>query len=52
MAVEGKLPFGVDPWRALVAEARVGGFQAGHHSREYEAAYHPAYRVVAGSLVP
>jgi len=52
MVAEGKLPFTVEPWRALVATARTGGFQALHHSPAYEAAYHPAYRVVAGGLVP
>jgi hypothetical protein len=52
MVIEGKLPFAVDPWRALVAEARADGFAARHHSAGYETAYHPAYRVVAGSLVP
>ena len=52
MVAEGKLPFLVGPWRALVREARAGGYQAIHHSPAYEAAYHPAYRVVAGGLVP
>ena len=52
MVAEGKLPFLVGPSRALVREARAGGYQATHHSPAYEAAYHPAYRVVAGGLVP
>lgn len=52
LAAEGKLPFMVGPWRALVTAERVGGYQAIHHSAAYEAAYHPAYRVVAGGLVP
>ena len=52
MVAEGKLPFPVKPWRALVAAQRAGGYPAIHHSEAYESAYHPAYRVVAGGLVP
>lgn len=52
LVAEGKLPFTVEPWRALVTSARAGGYQAIHHSPVYEAAYHPAYRVLAGGLVP
>lgn len=35
-------------WRALDAEARAKGFPAWHHSAPYEAAKHPAYRVLTG----
>jgi hypothetical protein len=52
MVAEGKLPFTVEPWRAVVTAQRAAGYQAIHHSAGYEAAYHPAYRVVAGGLVP
>lgn len=52
MVAEGKLPFTVEPWRALVTAERARGYEAIHHSAAYEAAYHPAYRVVAGGLVP
>lgn len=52
MAGEGALPFGAAAWRDLVAGQRRNGFPAVHHSASYEMAYHPAYRVVQGSLVP
>lgn len=48
----GGAPFRAAPWRALVEKQRGEGFPAVHHSPEYEAAYHPAYRVVAGPLIP
>lgn len=52
MAGEGSLPFDGRVWRELVAARRKEGFPAVHHSASYEMAYHPAYRVVQGSLVP
>lgn len=52
MAKEGGLPFGAVAWRDLVVGQRRGGYPAVHHSPSYEVAYHPAYRVVQGSLVP
>jgi len=52
IVAEGKLAFPIERWRALVDSARAGGFKAGDHSAGYEAAYRPAYRVVAGGLVP
>jgi hypothetical protein len=52
MAGEGALPFGAPAWRDLVAGQRRNGFPAVHHSASYEIAYHPAYRVVQGALVP
>ena len=48
----GGAPFKAPAWRALVETKRSEGFPAVHHSAEYEAAYHPAYRVVAGPLIP
>jgi len=39
-------------WRAFVEELIEGGLPAVHHSEAFMAAYAPAYRVVAGPLVP
>ena len=44
--------FTVDRWSAYTDSLRTAGYPAIHHSDGYERAYHPAYRVVAGSLVP
>jgi hypothetical protein len=52
MAGEGSLPFDRGIWREMVAVRRKEGFPAVHHSAAYETAYHPAYRVVQGALVP
>jgi hypothetical protein len=52
MVREGGLPFGAAAWRDLVEGQRRGGFPAVHHSPSYEMAYHPAYRVVQGALLP
>ena len=35
----------------LFGEARAAGYPAMHHSETFESAYHPAYRVVAVTLV-
>lgn len=42
----------VDSVDRLFGKARVEGFPAMHHSEAYEAAYHPAYRVVSVALMP
>lgn len=52
LVASGPAPFTATAWRALVEKERGEGFPAIHHSPEYEAAYHPAYRVVAGPLIP
>ena len=52
LAARGELPFGAATWREQVAGARRGGYPAVHHSDAFVLAYRPAYRVVAGSLVP
>lgn len=52
LVAAGGLPFEAPAWRTLVEKERSAGFPAGDHSPEYEAAYHPAYRVVAGPLIP
>lgn len=48
----GRAPFQAPAWRTLVEKERGEGFPAIDHSSGYEAAYHPAYRVVAGPLIP
>ena len=52
LAARGELPFGAASWREQVEGARRGGYPAVHHSDAFVLAYRPAYRVVAGSLVP
>jgi hypothetical protein len=52
MIAAGGARFPVTAWRDLVQKRRLEGYPAVHHSEEYAAAYRPAYRVVAGSLIP
>lgn len=52
MVAAGRAPFSVDAWRELVRRKRQEGYPAGEHSPSYTDAYRPAYRVVAGPLVP
>jgi hypothetical protein len=52
LATRGELPFGAAAWRDQVDGARRGGYPAVHHSDTFVQAYRPAYRVVAGDLVP
>lgn len=52
VAAEGALPFRAPAWRELVEAQRRGNYPAVHHSDAFILAYRPAYRVVAGSLVP
>jgi hypothetical protein len=52
LAREGPLAFGVADVRSLVARMKAVGFPAVHHSAVFEAAYHPAYRVVARAFLP
>lgn len=52
LAGHGELPFGAVRWRDLVEGHRRSGFPAVHHSESYLLAYRPAYRVVAGPVVP
>lgn len=44
--------FTVARWHQFTDSLRKAGYPAIHHSPGYEQAYHPAYRVVAGPLVP
>ena len=46
-AEAGTLPFSRDAMAAFLAEQAEAGYPAMHHSEQYEAAYAPAYRVVA-----
>ncbi len=46
-AEAGILPFSRDATAAFLAEQAEAGYPAMHHSAQYEAAYAPAYRVVA-----
>jgi len=39
-------------WRSFVARMAGAGLPMMHHSEPFEAVYRPAYRVVAGDLVP
>lgn len=52
LAARGELPFGAAAWRDQVEGARRGGFPAVHHSDAFIQAYRPAYRVIAGGLLP
>lgn len=40
----------VDEWRRVDEICRTPGYPPIHHSRSYEAAHHPAYRVLPGTL--
>lgn len=44
--------FTIGSWSQFTDSLRKAGYPAIHHSPGYEQAYHPAYRVVAGPLVP
>jgi hypothetical protein len=55
-AVRQMTASGVTSWSAasvdrLLGETRAAGYPAMHHSDAFEAAYHPAYRVVSVTLV-
>lgn len=52
LARTGALPFREATWRELVEGQRRADFPAVHHSDAFVQAYRPAYRVVAGALVP
>jgi len=51
MTAAHETPWAVDSVYRMFGEARAAGYPAVHHSDAFEAAYHPAYRVVAVSLV-
>jgi hypothetical protein len=49
---DGLLAFNAADVRSLIARMKAVGFPAVHHSAVFEAAYHPAYRVVARAFLP
>jgi len=51
MADAGLMPFAGAQWAEFCATLGREGYPAMHHSTVYEAAYHPAYRVVAREFV-
>jgi len=52
LAREGLFAFDEADVRGLVARMKAVGFPAVHHSAVFEAAYRPAYRVVARAFLP
>ncbi len=46
MAASGELPFAWDELEGFFAKMEAKRFPAMHHSKAYQAAYHPAYRVI------
>ena len=51
MTASGTTSWTADSVERLLAETRAAGYPAMHHSDAFEAAYHPAYRVVSVTLV-
>ena len=51
MTASGETGWAADSVDRLFAEAQAAGYPAMHHSDAFEAAYHPAYRVVSVTLV-
>jgi hypothetical protein len=49
-ASRGAVPFDAAGLRSFAAARKAEGYPAVHHSTEYEARYHPAYRVVLREL--
>lgn len=52
MAASGALPFHPDTMAVFMAAMKEAGYPAVHHSDAYNAAYRPAYRVVAIDYMP
>jgi hypothetical protein len=52
MASAGEVPLARTALHEYFERMRVRGYPAVEHSGAYEAAYHPAYRVVLGALLP
>jgi hypothetical protein len=52
LAADGELPLPAAPLSRYFARMKAAGYPAADHSAAYEAAYHPAYRVVLGALLP
>ncbi|MBQ2271399.1 MAG: hypothetical protein II335_06370, partial [Firmicutes bacterium] len=51
MVRSGELPFDFEGFALAVSEWKEAGYPAVHHSEEFRAMYHPAYRVVAEQYV-
>jgi hypothetical protein len=51
MTGSGETGWSRDDVDRLLGEAQAAGYPAMHHSDAFEAAYHPAYRVVSVTLV-
>jgi hypothetical protein len=51
LADDAIIPFEVKDVKIYFQEMEKKNFPAVHHSKRYEEFYHPAYRVIAGSLV-
>lgn len=51
MVRKGELPFGFEEFKIAVSEWKNAEYPAVHHSEEFRAIYHPAYRVVAEQYV-
>jgi len=52
MAKEGQLTLFAHELEEFIGWMQASGFPAMHHSRTFEEAYQPAYRVVAWDLLP
>lgn len=52
LARRGSVPWPGTAVNQLISTERAAGYPAVHHSKAYEAAVHPAYRVVALPLIP
>jgi hypothetical protein len=51
MVARGETGWSADSVEQLFRDAALAGYPAMHHSKAFEAAYHPAYRVVSVTLV-
>ncbi len=52
LAAEGAIPSTADSLRTFFAEQEAKGFPVFHHSDVFEAAYHPAYRLLMRAYLP
>jgi hypothetical protein len=52
LAVENRVPFKPEDLRSFFARMEQEGFPAIHHSKTYDDAYHPSYRVVLRNALP
>ncbi len=52
MAQEGEIVFSPDSLRSFIERMKTLSFPAVHHSAQYQAAYHPSYRVIIRDFLP